>query len=86
MNADSPPAADEPSWVPFQRHNDLYRVKVTSCCCQYELVSQGGQYLILRPAPGGGYEETARGIYRATIGVWDRLIIEHAGHHRHQPR
>ncbi|MFG3440011.1 hypothetical protein ACGF0J_22410 [Nonomuraea sp. NPDC047897] len=69
-------------WAPFVRQDEPYRIRATSCCGHFELASQGGQYLILRPAEGGGYDETARGTYSRTYVVWDTLV---AAAHGSQP-
>ncbi|MER7500415.1 hypothetical protein AB0L05_16075 [Nonomuraea pusilla] len=72
-----------PTWYPHQRRSPRpLRVREWSCCDEYQLCSEAGQYFILRRAADGGYEETSRGIYTRTRAVWDELIAELARSHR----
>lgn len=68
-------------WDPHIPHAARLRVVAVSCCDEYQLCSEGGQYFVLRLA-GDGYEETGRGIHAKTVRVWDALITGHC----HQER
>ncbi|MGP3921408.1 hypothetical protein [Nonomuraea sp. 10N515B] len=53
------------------------RVVATSCCGEYELCSEGGQYFVLRAA-GDSHEETARGRFAQAAHVWEVLAAQHS--------
>ncbi|WP_219505282.1 hypothetical protein [Nonomuraea ceibae] len=73
-------------WEIYRRpETEPIRIADTSCCGAYEFASQGGQYLVLRRRPGGGYEEAGRGLHRQAQAVWDLLVTEHSGSHRRSP-
>ncbi len=64
-------------WEPYIQRSPRLRVIRTSCCGEYELASEGGQYFVLRPADNGAHEETARGLYAHTVEVWKVLVSQH---------
>lgn len=68
-------------WEPYVSCDRL-RVIETSCCGAFEWACQGGQYLVLRERPGGGFEEAGRGRYAVARRVWQDLVVEH--HARHE--
>ncbi|WP_431915926.1 hypothetical protein [Nonomuraea jabiensis] len=66
-------------WGPHLPHCPRLRVVAVSCCDEYQLCSEGGQYFVLRRA-GDGYEETGRGVHAKAVQVWNALVASH----RHQ--
>lgn len=66
-------------WEPFVPRCPKVRVRETSCCGEFELCCEGGQYVVLRQTDNG-YEETGRGSRVRTLAVWHELIARH----RHQ--
>ncbi|GAA1769800.1 hypothetical protein GCM10009734_92970 [Nonomuraea bangladeshensis] len=52
------------------------KIRATSCCGEYELASEGGQYFVLRPA-GDGHEETGRGTYAHAAALYTHLAEQH---------
>ncbi|MGP3959733.1 hypothetical protein ACTWPT_27350 [Nonomuraea sp. 3N208] len=64
-------------WEPYVPRCPRPRVRKTSCCCEYELCSEGGQYFVLRQTADGGYEETARGLYSHAEKVFAELASQH---------
>ncbi|MGP3914279.1 hypothetical protein [Nonomuraea sp. 10N515B] len=74
-----------PVWEPHVPRSPRSRVTEQSCCAAYEWCSEGGQYVILRPA-GDGYEETGRGIYARARQVWNELLEQHAESHKRRTK
>ncbi|TMR89126.1 hypothetical protein [Nonomuraea basaltis] len=64
-------------WGPYIPRCLRPRVCKTSCCGEFELASEGGQYLVLRPTGDGGYEETARGLYARAAQAYADLAFRH---------
>ncbi|MGP3921440.1 hypothetical protein [Nonomuraea sp. 10N515B] len=64
-------------WEPFIPRAPRLRISRTSCCGEYELAAEGGQYFVLHPTGDGGYEETARGVYAHALEAWARLASLH---------
>jgi hypothetical protein len=64
-------------WKPYVPRCPRLHVRETSCCGEYELAAEGGQYLVLRPSADGGHEETARGLYAHASRVWNTLASQH---------
>jgi hypothetical protein len=72
-------------WQTYEPRADRPRVRQTSCCGAYELASEGGQYFVLRPAEGGRYEETGRGLYAHAAAVYAQLASQHRCHPKGRP-
>jgi hypothetical protein len=68
-------------WEPYIPRSPRLRVHRTSCCGEYELGSEGGQYFVLR-RNGDGYDETGRGRQARAAELW----LELADGHQHQDR
>lgn len=73
-------------WDPYVPHSPRMRITATSCCGEYELCPEGGEYLVLSPAEDG-HEETARRRFAHATQVWEALTpqhscIAHQGHMR----
>ncbi|NBE97469.1 hypothetical protein FE391_29575 [Nonomuraea sp. KC401] len=67
-----------PHWEPYVPRGPRLRVYATSCCCEYELVSESGQYFVLRwTGDGEQQEETGRGVYARTAAIWRHLTSRH---------
>lgn len=64
-------------WEPYIPRNPRLRVRETSCCCEYELCGEGGQYFVLRQTADGGYEETGRGLYPRAAKTFAELASRH---------
>jgi hypothetical protein len=63
-------------WEPYIPRSPRLRVFATSCCGEYELASEGGQYFVLRHADDG-YEETGRGVFADAAAAWLQLTDDH---------
>ncbi|MEO3884356.1 hypothetical protein [Nonomuraea sp. B5E05] len=66
-------------WEPYAPRTPRLRVHETSCCGEYDLASEGGQYFVLR-WNGDHYEETSRGRYGHAVKVWLEVTATH--HHQ----
>ncbi|MGI5286657.1 hypothetical protein ACQEVF_25415 [Nonomuraea polychroma] len=66
-----------PDWSPWHPRAARLRVHQTSCCGEYELAAEGGQYFVLRQAEGGSYVETARGAYAHAAQTYVDLTAQH---------
>lgn len=64
-------------WQPYIQRSPRLRVHATSCCAEYELAAEGGEYFVLRPTGDGEYEETARGRYARAATVYVELARSH---------
>ncbi|MFG1709259.1 hypothetical protein ACFLIM_39315 [Nonomuraea sp. M3C6] len=70
-------------WEPHIPRAPRLRVDETSCCGEYELASEGGEYFVLRwTGDGEKQEETARGVFARAYAVWHDL----AAGHQHKSR
>jgi hypothetical protein len=64
-------------WEPFEAEKCArLRITETSCCCAFEWVCQGGEFLVLRHTESG-YEESGRGRYQDVRRVWTALCRRH---------
>lgn len=63
-------------WEPYIPRGPQMRIAETSCCGEYELASEGGQYLVLRRT-AGVYEETGRGRYVYATALYILLTSWH---------
>lgn len=68
-------------WEVYTPRGAVLRISCTSCCGAYELASEGGQSLVLRPDGDGGHEETARGLHRQALRVYIALAEAHGAEH-----
>jgi hypothetical protein len=75
--AESRKRSDMYEWEPHAPRAPQLRIYATSCCGEYELASEGGEYFVLRPA-NDGYEETARGRFSRAAQLWNVLTSEHS--------
>lgn len=70
-------------WVPYiPPGRVLPRVLESSCCEEFILSYEDGEFFVRRRAESGGYEETARGGYGRALRAW----IDLAAGHRHVGR
>jgi hypothetical protein len=75
----------DPAWETYTSSGAILRVRHTSCCGAYELASEGGQSLVLRPDGNGGYQETGRGKDVKTVAaVYAALVTQHRAAHHHR--
>ncbi|WP_431929926.1 hypothetical protein [Nonomuraea jabiensis] len=66
-------------WKPYIPET-YWRVVEASCCEEFRLCHSSDSYFVLRRTPAHHDEETGRGPYLYTLGVWQQL----AAQHRHQ--
>ncbi|MGI5292736.1 hypothetical protein ACQEVF_56825 [Nonomuraea polychroma] len=77
------PASDEFTWERHEPTGSILRVGHTSCCGAFELASEGGQYVVLRPTDEPNvYEETGRGRYRTAVAAYITLVYRHRRGHK----
>ncbi|MET8990794.1 hypothetical protein ABZW49_35540 [Nonomuraea wenchangensis] len=70
--------ADALEWTPYVSRGGTLRTGHISCCGQYVLASESGQYFVLRPFEDGDYEETGRGrTHRDVVEIYAALVVEH---------
>jgi hypothetical protein len=71
-----PEVIDMHTWEPHIWQGTRLRIHDTSCCGEYQLASEGGEFFVRRQA-GNEYEETARGRYGRAVTAWLDLSAEH---------
>ncbi|TDC11384.1 hypothetical protein E1267_00055 [Nonomuraea longispora] len=65
------------TWESHTPRGSRLRIHETSCCGEYELASEGGEYFVLRWTKNSAYEETSRGIYGRAAQAWRALAEAH---------
>ncbi|MEV4115972.1 methyltransferase, FxLD system [Nonomuraea sp. NPDC049695] len=64
-------------WTPYVSHGGILRISATSCCGQYEVASEAGQFFVLRQTQDG-YEESGRGrAHPKVVEIYAALVIKH---------
>lgn len=64
-------------WEPYTQRAMRTRFHDSSCCNEYDLMSEGGAFFVLRKAEDGTVEETARGPYGRAVTAWLELGAVH---------
>ncbi|MGI5285222.1 hypothetical protein ACQEVF_18065 [Nonomuraea polychroma] len=66
------------NWRPYAPRAARLRIHATSCCGEYELAAEGGEYFVLRWTGGSDkQEETGRGVYAHALEAWSALASQH---------
>jgi hypothetical protein len=68
-------------WQPYVSQG-LFCVAEASCCEEFILGQEGGEFFVQHRADDGTYEETARGYYARAAGAW----LDLSATHRHEAR
>ncbi len=69
-------------WEPYKPNGALLRVAEASCCEEFILSSEGGEFFVRRRIDDGSWQEAARGGYYLAVRTWTDLAADH----RHSPK